>query len=123
VVDRLNQKQDKLGLKLTHLQMQTRTLSHRTDAEETGILRKLRKVYHGTFMMSGGFNGEIGMNAIVEGDANLIAYGRLFISNLDLLHRFKLGAPWNQYDVATFYTHDHVLGSTNYPFLDEDSQL
>ena len=122
VVDRLNQMQDELGLKLTHLQIQAGTFGNGINAREAEILWKLREAYHGTFIVSGGFNQELGMNAIAEGDADLIAYGRLFISNPDLVQRFKLGAPLNEYDVATFYTHDPVVGYTDYPFLDGSSQ-
>lgn len=122
VVDRLNQMQDELGLKLTHLQIQAGTPNHGIDEREAETLRKLRKAYQGTFMISGGFNRELGMNDIAEGDADLIAYGQLFISNPDLVRRFKLGAPLNEYDFATFCTHDPVVGYTDYTFLDENSE-
>uniref|UniRef100_A0A7C9E728 12-oxophytodienoate reductase n=1 Tax=Opuntia streptacantha TaxID=393608 RepID=A0A7C9E728_OPUST len=122
VVDRLNQVQDESGLKLTHLQIQAGTFNHGIDDREADTLRKLRKAYQGTFMISGGFNRELGMNAIAEGDADLIAYGQHFISNPDLVHRFKIGAPLNKYDFATVCTHDPVVGYTDYAFLDENSE-
>lgn len=122
VVQKLNQLQEQVGLKLSHLQIQGGTLEHGIGDREAQLLKQLRKAYQGTFMISGGFNKEMGMKAIAEGDADLIAYGRLFISNPDLVHRFKVGAPLNEYDAATFYTHDPMVGYTDYPFLDENRE-
>ncbi|GLJ43464.1 hypothetical protein SUGI_0903670 [Cryptomeria japonica] len=78
----------------------------------------MRNAYKGTLMSTGGYTRESGMAAIRNGEADLISYGRLFISNPDLPWRFRLGAvKLNKYDRATFYTHDQVVGYTDYPFL------
>lgn len=123
VVERLNKLQeDQQGLKLSHLQIQAGTLTHGIGEEEAKLLRELRRAYKGTFMISGGFNKELGMKAVAEDDADLIAYARLFLSNPDLVRRFVMDAPLNVYDAATFYTHDPVVGYTDYPFLDETSK-
>lgn len=73
-------------------------------------------------MCSGGFTRELGIEAVEQGDADLISYGRLFLANPDLVLRFKLNAPLNRYVRATFYTHDPVVGYTDYPFLNKGSQ-
>lgn len=77
----------------------------------------MRKAFNGTFIVAGGYSRQDGIDAIVENRTDLVAYGRLFISNPDLPKRFALDAPLNKYNRETFYTSDPVLGYTDYPFL------
>ena len=49
--------------------------------------------------------------------ADLIAFGKPFISNPDLVERLKKGAPLNEWDKATFYG-GGVKGYTDYPTLE-----
>ncbi|KAL1824921.1 hypothetical protein DCAR_0313026 [Daucus carota subsp. sativus] len=79
----------------------------------------MRKAFNGTFIVAGGYDREDGNNAVAENHADLVAYGRLFLANPDLLKRFELDAPLNKYDRNTFYTSDPVAGYTDYPFLEE----
>ena len=79
----------------------------------------IRKAYKGSFIVGGGYTRESGNQAIESGQADLIAYGRLFLANPDLPKRFALNAPLNKYDRKSFYTHDPVLGYTDYPFLED----
>lgn len=75
-----------------------------------------RSIYHGTLISAGGYDRDTG-NAVLEaGDADLIAYGRWFISNPDLPRRFALNAPLNPYDRSSFYGGDE-RGYTDYPAL------
>ena len=50
--------------------------------------------------------------------ADLIAFGKPFISNPDLVERLKKGAPLNAFDKATFYG-GGAKGYTDYPVLGE----
>ncbi|CAL5043835.1 unnamed protein product [Urochloa decumbens] len=84
-------------------------------------LLPFRKVFNGTFIAAGGYDREEGNKVVAEGYADLVAYGRLFLANPDLPKRFELGASLNGYDRSTFYTHDPVIGYTDYPFLEEDT--
>ena len=59
-------------------------------------------------MTAGGFTRERGIEAIRDGSADLVAYGRLFLANPDLPERFALDAPLNAYDRSTFYSSDPV---------------
>jgi N-ethylmaleimide reductase len=52
---------------------------------------------------AGGHTGRTGSARIERDDADLIAYGKLFISNPDLPARFASGAPLAEPDRATFY--------------------
>jgi 12-oxophytodienoic acid reductase len=125
VIERLNNLQKELGRKLTYLHVtQPRYTAYgkteydkEEEKEEAHLMRNLRKAYEGTFMSSGGFTRKLGMEAVAQGDADLVSFGRLFISNPDLVLRFKLNAPLNKYNRKTFYTQDPVIGYTDYPFL------
>ncbi|KAF2287139.1 hypothetical protein GH714_038387 [Hevea brasiliensis] len=123
VIERLNKLQLNLGSKLTYLHVtqprytaygQTESGRHGTEEEEARLMRTWRRAYKGTFICSGGFTRELGMEAIAQDDADLVSYGRLFISNPDLVFRFKLNAPLNKYVRKTFYTQDPVVGYTDY---------
>ena len=46
----------------------------------------------------------------------LVAYGKLFISNPDLVERFAKGADLNPWDKETFY-YGGAKGYIDYPFL------
>uniref|UniRef100_A0A1D1XRD7 12-oxophytodienoate reductase 7 n=1 Tax=Anthurium amnicola TaxID=1678845 RepID=A0A1D1XRD7_9ARAE len=121
IVGRLNALQRDSGERLAYLHV-TRPRYTRTaaaDDEEEGelLMRAWRDAYDGTFVCSGGHTGASGTEAVANGDADLVAYGRLFISNPDLVRRFMTGAALNRYVRATFYTHDPVVGYTDYPSL------
>lgn len=67
---------------------------------------------------AGGFTQALGEQALATGSADFIAFGRLFIANPDLPQRFRIGAPLNDYDRATFYGgNEH--GYLDYPTLDQ----
>ncbi|KAH7290227.1 hypothetical protein KP509_30G037400 [Ceratopteris richardii] len=78
---------------------------------------KFREAYDGLLMLSGGFTRESGLEAIRNGAADMVSYGRLFISNPDLPLRFVIEANLNAYDRSTFYTHDQYVGYLDYPKL------
>lgn len=129
VIERINKFQQSIGSKLAYLHVtQPRFVAKGTGGvfdsaeEEAQLMRACRDAYEGTFMSSGGFTKELGIEAVEQGDADLVSYGRLFISNPDLVLRFKLNAPLNKYNRATFYSNDPVVGYTDYPFLDQESQ-
>ncbi|KAM0977097.1 hypothetical protein COP2_020425 [Malus domestica] len=78
----------------------------------------MRKAFNGTFIAAGGYDREDGNNAVAEGRADLIAYGRWFLTNPDLRKRFELNSPLNKYNRNTFYVPELVIGYADYPFLD-----
>lgn len=77
-----------------------------------------RSRYRGTLITAGGYNRDTGEAIIRQGDADLVAYGRLFIANPDLPRRFALNAPLNPYHRLTFTSGDEK-GYIDYPFWDE----
>ncbi|KAJ8428575.1 hypothetical protein Cgig2_031369 [Carnegiea gigantea] len=114
IVDRLNKLQAKYVVK------ETVSKTNEEKEIESQMMLKLREAYEGIFMSTGGYTKETGMEAVAKGEVDLVAYGRFFIANPDLVQRFKVDTPLNQYDRATFYTHDPIVGYTDYPFLDEE---
>ena len=55
-----------------------------------------------------------------QNKADLIAFGKPFISNPDLVERLKLGAPLNAFDKTTFYG-GGAKGYTDYPALGQQA--
>ncbi|XP_019183809.1 PREDICTED: 12-oxophytodienoate reductase 3-like [Ipomoea nil] len=128
VVERLNKLQAKLGSKLAYLHVTQPRFTIKGDGganmfggeeQEALMMNSLRKGYEGSFMSSGGYTRQLGIEAIEKDEADLVSYGRLFIANPDLVLRFKVDAALNKYDRSTFYTSDPVVGYTDYPFLDQ----
>ncbi|MGG6294480.1 alkene reductase [Leptolyngbya sp. AN02str] len=75
-----------------------------------------RTIYNGTIIAASSYTQALGNEAIANGDADLIAFGRLYISNPDLVERFEAHASLNPYDRSTFYGGDE-RGYTDYPTL------
>ncbi len=75
----------------------------------------LRKIFKNKIISAGGFDPESAEAVIEKGDADLVAFGRYFVSNPDLPERIKLGEPLSAYDRDTFYTFD-AHGYIDYPF-------
>jgi len=76
----------------------------------------LRKAYNGTLIVCGGYDQARAEEVITQGEADLVAFGQLYIANPDLVERFKLNAPLNEPDAATFYG-GNEKGYTDYPAL------
>ncbi len=71
---------------------------------ETEIAKRYRPIYNGTIIINGGFDQEKGNAVLESGDADLVAYGKPFISNPDLVERFEQNLPLTDWDKDTFYT-------------------
>ncbi|PIN11430.1 NADH:flavin oxidoreductase/12-oxophytodienoate reductase [Handroanthus impetiginosus] len=90
------------------------------EISENHTLLPMRLAFKGTFIVNGGYKREDGNKAMDENYADLVAFGRWFISNPDLPKRFELNAELNKYDRDMFYTFDPVVGYTDYPFLEDN---
>lgn len=75
-----------------------------------------RKAFKGTLISAGGYNRDEAVQAVQQGTADAIAFGRLFISNPDLPKRLEVDADLNSYDRNTFYGGGEK-GYTDYPML------
>ena len=74
----------------------------------------LREAWPRTYIAAGGFDRESAEAAVREGRADLVAFGRGFLANPDLVARLERGLPLNAPDFATFYT-PGPKGYTDYP--------
>ena len=78
----------------------------------------VRVKFDGAYMANNGYNWELAIEAVETGAADLIAFGRLFLANPDLLARLEQNAPLNEPDPATFYG-GGAHGYTDYPTLEQ----
>ena len=76
----------------------------------------LRSTFKGVFILAGGFDRATAETALAEKRADLIAFGRPFLANPDLVARMRANAPLNAPDMATFYV-PGPKGYTDYPAL------
>ncbi len=83
------------------------------------IAEHFRPLYNGNLMINAGFNQEKGNQIIEDGKADMVAFGKLFISNPDLAIRFEKNAELQDWDEDTFYT-PGKKGYTDYPMLEEN---
>ena len=80
----------------------------------------LRKTYRdaggqGAWMVNNGYDLPMAKDAMEEG-ADLVAFGKAYIANPDLVARLKAGGPFNEPDKSTFYG-GGAKGYTDYPAL------
>lgn len=79
-----------------------------------GIKAALREAFGGTFIASGGFDRAGAERVLAEGRADLVAFGRAWLANPDLVERLRGDLPLNAPDASTFYT-PGAAGYTDYP--------
>jgi len=78
-------------------------------------LPEFRKVFEGPLMGNSGYTRKTAQEAIENGHADLISFGRPFISNPDLVERFANNWPLNPpADKKIWYSFDPV-GYTDFP--------
>lgn len=81
----------------------------------SSIKKTIRQNFANTIILAGGFNKESAEEALNSGLGDLVAFGRPFINNPDLVHRFANDYPLSSnLDFNTFYTPGEV-GYTDYP--------
>jgi len=81
-------------------------------------LAEFRAAFTGPLIGNCGYTQETAEAAIRNHHADLVSFGRAYISNPDLVERFDHGWPLNpSADMSTWYTFDEI-GYTDYPFFD-----
>ena len=109
----LVQQLSKLGLMYVHLLDHSAMGAPPVPAQ---LKTDLRAAFDGPFILAGGFDGDSAEQALQEQRADLIALGRPFLANPDLVERMRTHAPLNTPDPDTFYTPGEK-GYTDYPAL------
>jgi N-ethylmaleimide reductase len=77
----------------------------------------LRKRFRGAWMVNNGYTREMAIDAIESGCADLVAFGKLFIANPDLVERLRRDSAFNELDQEHLFGGAEV-GYTNYPALE-----
>ena len=80
------------------------------------IKATIRREFKGCLILSGGYDAERAESDLATQKCDLIAVGRPFLANPDLVARWKTHAAVNAPDFSTFYT-PGVKGYTDYPTL------
>lgn len=109
--ERLAAELDRIGLAYVHL------VDHSAmGAPEVSpsIKRKIRAAFHGTLILSGGYDRPRAETDLEAKHGDLIAFGRPFISNPKLVTKLKAGTPLLPPDQTTLYTPGEN-GYTDYP--------
>jgi N-ethylmaleimide reductase len=104
---------DKRGLVYVHL------VDHSpmgAPAVPASVKAMFRAVFKRTLILSGGYDAARAEADLAAGSCDLVAFGRPFLANPDLIARYKAGAALNTPDAATFYT-PGAKGYTDYPAL------
>jgi N-ethylmaleimide reductase len=107
LVERLNA----LGLLYIHIVDHSSMGAPPVSAE---LKAKLRATFKGKYILSGGYDAARAGADLEEGRGDLVAFGRPFISNSNLVEKLRTGAPLVAPDASTFYTPGEK-GYTDYP--------
>ncbi len=116
----------------THLAEQLNTLGlaylHLLDHGAEGtpdvpleLKNSIRAKFSNTIVFTGGYNLSKAQQDLSAGVTDLIGFGKPFITNPDLVHRFQKSLPLNiKLDASTLYTPGEK-GYTDYPVFAEES--
>jgi 2,4-dienoyl-CoA reductase-like NADH-dependent reductase (Old Yellow Enzyme family) len=80
------------------------------------VAPKLKAAFRGVFVANEKFTFESAAQAVMSGNADAVAFGKLFIANPDLPKRFELGAALNDMRAPLFYS-GAAEGYVDYPSL------
>ncbi len=83
----------------------------------TELTPMIKQRFGGVVIANENFSLEQSQKVLSEGTVDAIAFGKSYISNPDLVERFKQGAALNEYDMTTFYGSGSE-GYTDYPTLE-----
>lgn len=86
----------------------------RADGLPPVAAHQLRAVFKGPIIAAGGFEADSAEKIVNDGDADLVAFGRHFAANPDLVERLRNSLPLAPHDRSTFYGGDE-RGYTDYP--------
>ncbi|RMA64298.1 alkene reductase [Ulvibacter antarcticus] len=100
VIERLSKEYDLAYIHLSEPFTDVSDVPH----AETEIAKRYRPKYKGTLMINTGFTQEKANKIIEAGNADLVAFAKLFVSNPDLVGRFRENVDTTDWDKDTFYT-------------------
>ena len=110
VVDRLN------AFRLAYIHVIEGATQGPREVAGSFDLQILRRSFKGLYIANNGYDLELALEVRHRNLADLVAFGRLFIANPDLVERLRIGAELNVPDPATFFG-GGTEGYTDYPAL------
>ncbi|MBK7955500.1 MAG: alkene reductase [Candidatus Accumulibacter sp.] len=106
---------DQLGIAYLHVYDQSASWIHDPQSD---LLQHLRACYSGPMILCGGFDDERAEAALRADLGDMVAFGKHFIANPDLVDRLRFAAPLAPWDSATIYK-GGAKGYIDYPTLQE----
>ncbi len=85
---------------------------------EPMTLAEFRPIYRGLIMGNCGYSKEDAEQKVADGDADMVAIGRPFISNPDLVDRFRNNWPLAPFDDMSLWYTPGPEGYSDYPAYD-----
>ena len=83
------------------------------------LVNTIRNNFKGSIILSGGYDLDRAEAVLQDGKADLVAFGRNFLANPDLVNRFKNQLPLNHLRFDLFYTAG-AEGYTDYPVFEKE---
>jgi N-ethylmaleimide reductase len=106
---------DRLGIAYLHVvEPRIKGIEEIVKGQAPIAAQHVRRKFRRTLIAAGGFTGESAAAVVAAGNADLVAFGRQFISNPDLPERLRRNLPLTRYDRSTFYGGDG-RGYIDYP--------
>jgi len=84
------------------------------------VIHHFRKRYDGSLILNVDIDAEHRARLVREGAGDLVAFGRFYIANPDLVERIAEGAPLNEGRPEGYYG-SSPIGYTDYPFLTSET--
>jgi N-ethylmaleimide reductase len=111
-------KLDRLGIAYVHvIERRIKGIEEMVKGQAPIAAQHLQPKFSRALIAAGGFTPDTAAAIVAAGDADLVAFGRYFVSNPDLPERLRMGAPLSTYDRSTFYG-GNARGHTDYPAVD-----
>lgn len=106
-------------LDLAYLHINDQSTGHKPEVLDL-VESSIRKKFKNTIILSGGYTLASAEEVINMGIADLVSFGRPFITNPDLVNRFHKNQPLNiRLDANTLYSSE-AKGYTDYPAFEEE---
>ena len=91
-----------------------------TNAAANFDFKALHDAFGGKYIANNGYGRQLAMDEVASGRVDMVAFGRHFIGNPDLVERLRRDAPLNEAPVSAYYG-GGAHGYTDFKTLDEEA--
>lgn len=81
---------------------------------------RIKAAFGGPYIVNEDFDRDSAQQVLGSGEADAVAWGRMFLANPDLPARLRQDGPYNEPDPSTFYA-SGAQGYTDYPALEAEA--